>query len=138
MKLLYDNEGITSELFNVFLVYRAGTNRPVHELLAPRRRFQESRINSEFEGMVVEPVSRNALIAVPSRLLSDIRSQLTGDVAKFLLSLHDADPKFDLIGLQHVAALPAIKWKVHNLERLKFENPEKHAQQRDKLMSLFH
>ena len=35
MKLLYENEGLTEELFRVFMVYVASSGRPMHELLAP-------------------------------------------------------------------------------------------------------
>ena len=33
-------------------------------------------------------------------------------------------------GLLRAAALPAVRWKRLNLERLKRENPAKHAEQR--------
>lgn len=35
IKLLYENEGLTEELFRVFLIYLASSNRPLHELLDP-------------------------------------------------------------------------------------------------------
>jgi hypothetical protein len=35
-----------------------------------------------------------------------------------------------LIGLPHAAELPAVRWKLVNLKRLKRENPAKHAEQR--------
>ena len=36
VKLLYENEGLTEDLFRVFMVYVASSSRPMHELLAPR------------------------------------------------------------------------------------------------------
>jgi hypothetical protein len=51
----------------------------------------------------------------------------------FLLSVHDGAPDFDLIGLPTAAELPAIRWKQINIERLKTENPKKHAAQRSTL-----
>lgn len=47
--------------------------------------------------------------------------------------LHDGVPDFDLIGLPDAAQLPAIRWKVMNIERLKNRNKEKHAEQRSAL-----
>lgn len=35
VKLLYENEGLTDDLFRVFMVYVASSGRPMHELLAP-------------------------------------------------------------------------------------------------------
>ena len=58
---------------------------------------------------------------------------LAGEVADFLLSLHDAEPDFGLIGLPQAGELPAVRWKVVNLQGMKQANPEKHARQRNAL-----
>ena len=50
-----------------------------------------------------------------ARLHADIRKQLTGNVSVFLLSLHDVEPDFDLIGLPRALDLPAVRWKLLNL-----------------------
>ena len=71
------------------------------------------------------------------RLHADIRGWLSGDIASFLLSLHDANPDLSLIGLPGAANFPAIRWKLINLEKLKGDNPEKHAAQRGTLEDLF-
>ena len=73
-----------------------------------------------------------------ARLHADIRKQLTGNVSVFLLSLHDAEPDFDLIGLPRALDIPAVRWKLLNLEKLKKHNPKKHAEQRDALKDLLH
>ena len=49
---------------------------------------------------------------------------------RFLLSLHDAEPDFDLITLPQAADLPAVKWKLQNLDKLRRENVTKHAELR--------
>ncbi|MGV1964182.1 hypothetical protein [Agrobacterium sp. 22-222-1] len=49
---------------------------------------------------------------------------------RFLLSLHDGEPDFEVIGLPQAAMLPAVRWKILNLEKLKAQNREKHAEQR--------
>ena len=138
VKLLYENEGFTDELFRVFMVYVASSNRPMHELLAPATPFQDDLYDEEFLGMTRETVTKDMLIETRARLHTDIKERLKGDVAVFLLSLQDAEPDFDLINLPTAVHLPAIRWKVLNLEKLKKENPEKHAAQRDALENLFH
>ncbi len=136
IKLLYENEGLTDELFRVFMVYVASSNRPMHELLAPNMRLSEELHNNEFIGMTREAVTIDALIEVQERLHTDIQQRLTGDIAAFLLSLHDADPDFDLVGLSRAEELPAGCWKLINLEKLKRRDPEKHAAQRGALENL--
>ena len=136
IKLLYENEGFTEELFRVFMVYVASSSRPIHELLAPNARFDEERYSNEFVGMTREAMTKDALIDVQTRLHTDIRARLSGDIAAFLLSLHDADPDFNLIDFPGAADLPAIRWKLTNLKKLKSNNPEKHAAQRRALEDL--
>ena len=55
---------------------------------------------------------------------------------RFLLTLHDGAPDFEAIGLPQTAALPAVRWKVINLARLKEENPAKHAEQREAIEAI--
>ena len=87
--------------------------------------------------MTRAPVTREALAETGRRLHADIGSRLHGDVAAFLLSLHDAEPNFRLLGLPDAADLPAVRWKLVNLQRLRDTNPGKHAAQRAALERLF-
>ena len=87
--------------------------------------------------MTREAVPADALVGTRRRLHADIRSRLKGNIANFLLSLHDAHPDFGLIGLPDVVGLPAIRWELINLEKLKQANPDKDMAQRDALQSLF-
>jgi hypothetical protein len=64
-------------------------------------------------------------------------ARLDESVQRFLLSLHDAEPDFAAIGLPDAGALPAVRWKVQNLAKLKQDNPDKHAEQRALLDNLF-
>lgn len=134
--VLYQNEGITDELFRVFLAYVAGSRRPMHELLAPAGKMDEAVFDAEFRGMAREPVLFGELVDAQNRLTGDIQARLTGDNAAFLLSLHDAKPDFSLLGLPDAANLPAVRWKVMNLERLIRENRAKHGEQREALETL--
>jgi hypothetical protein len=136
-KLLYENEGLTDDLFRVFMVYVASSGRPMHELLAPATPPPDGLFGAEFEGMTRDSVSKDELDETRVRLHADIKQRLTGDIATFLLSLHDAEPDFDLIGLPEAAQLPAIRWKLLNLEKFKRDNAAKHAAQREDLEKLF-
>lgn len=137
VKLLYDNEGLTEELFHTFMVYVASSGRPMHELLAPSAFLRENLYDEEFAGMTREAISRKALAETGRRLHADIRSRLHGNVASYLLSLHDGEPNFRLIDRPEAAELPAVRWKLVNLKRLKQSDPSKHAAQRDALKRLF-
>ena len=135
--LLYEDEGLTDDLFRVFLVYVCASGRPPHELLAPSAIPIEELYTEEFVGMTREEVALSDLETARTRLIADIRSRLTGKSAAFLMSLHDAEPDFALIDLPQAERLPAIQWKLLNLRRLKAENPAKHAEQGEMLKALF-
>lgn len=66
-----------------------------------------------------------------------IRSRLDEKARTFLLSLHDGTLDFDAIERPRAADLPAVRWKLINLEKLKNDNPAKHAEQRSVLEGLF-
>jgi hypothetical protein len=52
-------------------------------------------------------------------------SSLTYDDKEFLLSFKAGRPKWELLPLAHIENLPAIKWKLHNIQRM---TPEKHKE----------
>lgn len=67
MKLLLEAEGITPEIRKAFVVYLAGHDRPMHELLDPRKQDMRETYNREFEGMTTEAVSYESLEAARER-----------------------------------------------------------------------
>jgi predicted nucleotidyltransferase component of viral defense system len=137
VKLLYENEGLTDALFRTFLVYVASSSRPPHELLDPHPIDLDQVFAREFSGMTAEPTDLADLIAMRAQLTEDIKRRLDDGAKKFLLSLHDANPNFSTIGLPQAAELPAVKWKLQNLEQLILQNPAKHAAQRQRLEDIF-
>lgn len=68
---------------------------------------------------------------------TDTRNHPADNVAVFLLSFHKAEPDFELVGLPEASHLPAVRRKLLNLQKLKAENPMKHAQQRAMLEAFF-
>lgn len=84
--------------------------------------------------MQLTPVSETELLSVRERLFDDIQSHLDHPSKRFMLGLHDGKPDFDAIGRPLAAKLPAVKWKIMNLMKLKEQNPRKHARQRDDLV----
>ncbi|MFC5583800.1 nucleotidyl transferase AbiEii/AbiGii toxin family protein [Nitratireductor kimnyeongensis] len=136
VKLLYENEGITDALFRTFLVYIASSNRPPHELLRPSLKVLDQDFVAEFDGMTTHEVSLTELLDVRKRLVGDIAARLDEPVRHFLLSLHEGEPDFNVIGLPDAINLPAVQWKLLNLRKLKEQNPEKHAEHRQEIESL--
>lgn len=137
VKLLYENEGLTDELFRTFLVYVASSPRPAHELLRPSLSNLDEPYAREFVGMTTIPVTLDDLIATRARLIADIGARLDANAQRFLTTLHDGEPDFEAIGLPQAADLPAVRWKLLNLKKLAAENPDKHKVHREELEKLF-
>ncbi|MFT4000853.1 MAG: nucleotidyl transferase AbiEii/AbiGii toxin family protein [Rhizobium sp.] len=130
VKLLYENEGLTEALFRTFLIYVASSGRPPHELVRRSLAEIDEAFAKEFEGMTVDAVSLDALKEVRTKLTADLLVHLDDKAMRFLLTLHDGEPDFEAIGLPQAADLPAVRWKLLNLQKLKEQNPAKHADQR--------
>ena len=136
VKLLYENEGLTDDLFRAFLIYVASSNRPPHEILSPNLIDLEAAYTKEFVGMTTEPIDLSALTATRETLIADVKSRLRGAIAGFLRSLQKGEPDFELIGLPEAENLPAVRWKILNLKNLATENPQKYAEQTKALEKL--
>lgn len=115
----------------------ASSPRPSHELLVPNLINLDQPYAREFEGMTKEAVALTELIATLDRLIGDIQSRMDEDAKKFLSTLHEGDPDFDAIGRPQAAELPAVRWKLINVNKLKADNPKKHAAQGEELEKLF-
>jgi len=136
IKLLYENEGLTDDLFRAFLVYLASSGRPPHELLNPNLRDLEAAFVKEFAGMTVLPVTIGELTAARKILIEDIHDRLSGRTAEYLIGLVNGQPDFNTIGLPAANGLPAIRWKLQNVAMLKRQDTEKHREQIDALERL--
>ena len=128
--LLLDREGIGRDLLKTFLVYLIGHNRPIAELLAPRRRDIAGLYDGEFREMTREPVPLQTLIDVRERLVAALHAVLTEEDRAFLLSVKGRKPDWSLIDLPGIADLPAVRWKLMNLDRM---SEAKHAAALDRL-----
>lgn len=85
----------------------------------------------------IEKVSLDELLDVREQFLKDIKARLDDRARTFLVSLHDGEPDFEVIGLPHALALPAVRWKILNLRKLRNDNPVKHAEQHAEIERLF-
>jgi len=123
---LLANEGIDKTLYQTFLAYILSHNRPVHELLQPRFKDIRQAFEREFVGMTVSDTSLEMLLATREKLVAEISSRLDETSKLFLRSFHTFRPDWNLIRSPAIRNLPAIRWKLMNLERLQAENPEKY------------
>jgi len=118
VRLLLENEGLTPEIRRAFVVYLASHDRPMHELLDPQFKDIASVYASQFAGMVREEVPVAFLCQARERLVNLIRQELDKDEKRFLLSMKQGEPEWDILGIKHLKELPALQWKLQNIRRM--------------------
>ncbi|MCD6141785.1 nucleotidyl transferase AbiEii/AbiGii toxin family protein [Candidatus Bipolaricaulota bacterium] len=123
VKLLLDNTGITPQIRRAFVVYLAGHNRPMNELLAPKLRDINQLYADQFVGMTRNDVSLDDLLEVQHNLADIIVHALDDSEKEFLISVKRGEPKWELVEIDHLDQLPSIRWKLINIRKM---NPEKH------------
>ncbi|KEQ17895.1 nucleotidyl transferase AbiEii/AbiGii toxin family protein [Endozoicomonas numazuensis] len=124
--------GISREIFTGFLTYTLSHPRPIHEVMSPRWKELEQTFYDEFAGMTNEPVELNELIETRSRMVAALQAHFTERDQDFLLSFKRGKPDWTLFDEPSAAELPAIRWKLMNVQRLS-KNKDKHQQQLEKL-----
>jgi predicted nucleotidyltransferase component of viral defense system len=122
---MYESHGLNQEILDCFVVYLAGHNRPIHEVLFSKPHPMEETFKNEFVGMTSEPINLNALLNTQQRLMTELPQVLNQNHRNFLLSLVNATPDWSLLPFNHVQDMPAIKWKLQNLNNLKSKKPAK-------------
>lgn len=133
---LYRHEGITPAIRRAFVIYLASHRRPVHEVLAPQLRDLSHEYHGAFHGLTVEPVDLEQLLDVRARLIRDLQRDLDENERSFLRSLVNANPEWQLLEVAHAAELPALRWKLENLQWLATNDPKKFAAQARALEAL--
>jgi Domain of unknown function (DUF1814). len=123
-------------LMHGFLAMLLGHNRPVHELLHPKMKDQSEVFEKEFAGMTDTEFSYEDHVRLFGELVQFVQNGIA-PYKNFLLDFVALNPDFQSLGIPNVDRLPAIRWKLQNLEKLKKSNPDKFIEQHEKLLQLF-
>lgn len=137
IRRLWQNTGLTPETVECFICYLAGHNRPIHEVLYSRDLDLSIPYENEFKGMAREDVSLDELLTTREKLRAELPGALTEAQKQFLVSLVAGEPIWELMTCPHLAEMPAIRWKLKNLARLKKLNRTKFQFQTEELRRRF-
>ena len=130
VQYLLENEGFTDEIKQGFLYNLLSSSAPINEVLLPNLLDQRKILESQFEGMSVEPFTYSDFEKARQSLLEAIQGGLTLEDRKFLLSVKDLSPDWSVYDFKD---FPSVKWKLQNIERLRSDNPSKYHEQCDQL-----
>lgn len=115
---LLAKEGLSDELRSAFVAYMLSHNRPMSEVLAPRLKDLALEFDRGFVGMTVEPVALDDLLKARDALIADAVGNMPDEHRTFLVGFKRGEPDWELLGLPHVADLPAVKWRQQNYDKL--------------------
>jgi predicted nucleotidyltransferase component of viral defense system len=115
---LLAKEGIDDDLRGAFIVYLISHDRPIAEVLVPRRKDIAQEFAQGFDGMTAEAVTLDDLLVIRETLVAAIAGGMPEAHKKFLLGFKRGEPDWPVLGVPNAADLPAVKWKQLNLDRL--------------------
>jgi len=118
IKVLFENEGVSNDLLRAFLVYLISCNRPIAELLSPKFSDLNQEYVTDFTGMSFVEISLKELEQTRELLVTRIHSMLNDEYKKFLMLFKQGNPDWGLLGLDGVSKLPAVQWKLYNLNQM--------------------
>ncbi len=121
---LLDNEGLSDNLLDVFIVYLISSNQPISKLLNPNLIELKEVFESQFIGMTTKPIELETLTKTRIELINLIQSKLTDKHKEFLLGFKSGNPNWSLLPFEGVQELPSVKWKMINLEKMDVKKRE--------------
>ena len=116
---LLAHEGIDDSLRKAFIVYVLSHDRPMAEVLAPAGLDISTEYRRGFEGMVDKPVTLDELLEAREDLIREIVGKMPDQHRLFLISVKRGEPDWALLDLPTAKNLPAVRWKLENLAKLK-------------------
>lgn len=126
---LLRKEGISTSLRQAFLAYIVSHNRPAIEVLAPTRKDIRSDFEENFLGMTTELVELEELVATREEMIEAIVAQMRDEHRAFLVGVERGEIDWNLSGLTDAANLPAVRWKLTNLDRLEAKRRHRQAEE---------
>jgi len=137
VKYLLANNGFNENIKQGLLIMLLSHNRPLNEIISPNFQPREQEFLLEFDGMTEEKFTYDDHKETFEKLVKIIQASFTEADKDFIIGFHNLNPDWDLLGLKNAKNLPAIKWKLQNLQKLKEQNLEKFNAELDKIIELF-
>jgi predicted nucleotidyltransferase component of viral defense system len=135
VKLLLEAEGISDNLFRAFLVYLVSHDGSIARVINPAPKPLRELFERQFAQMTTEPVTVEALEVARADLLRTLHAKLDDSTKTFLLSFKRGEPQWDLLGVRHAPELPAVRWKLTNLERMKPDQRQKKIKNLERVLN---
>jgi hypothetical protein len=123
---LVNEIGYSTDIKEGVIFFMLCGKRPIHELLNPNPIDQSAIFDSQFNGMTDNSFGYDEYQTTREQLIKIVNESLTPEDKKFLLAFSKGEPDWSIV---NYSKLPAIKWKLLNINKLKDRNPQKYNEQ---------
>lgn len=118
IKGLFEHEGISVRLKEAFIVYLISHNRRIVEILDPSLIDIRQTYETDFVGMTTNPIEMANLLEARSELIRTVNAMIDERDKNFLVDFKEGHPDWSYFSVPHIKNLPAVKWKMHNLDQV--------------------
>ena len=125
IKGLLEHEGITDRLKEAFIVYLISHNRRIVEILDPSLLDINQTYKTDFVGMTTDPIELADLLEARFELIRNVHALLDERDKRFLMDFKEGHPDWSYFSVPHIKDLPAVKWKIHNLDRVEMQERQR-------------
>jgi len=74
--------------------------------------------NGEFQGMTGVEMTLEELEQVQKTLAPSVLASLDASERRFLISMKEGEPEWDLLGIDNLERMPALQWKLLNIRKM--------------------
>jgi len=134
--LLFQEAGFNEDVKNGFIEALVSHMRTMHEVLQPHLLDQRSAFDKQFQGMSDIEFTYEDFEVTREQLVKVVNSNLSETDRSFLLSFKRGNPDWNLFPVAGLNDMPAIQWKLLNIQNLMKSNPGKHKELLLKLETL--
>jgi len=134
--ILLHESAYSKDVKNGFIQALVSHMRTMNEVLEPHLLDQRSAFDKQFQGMSDTVFTYEDFEATREKTIHTVMSSLSEKDRAFLLSFKRGDPDWDLFPVAGLRDLPAVRWKLLNINNLKESNPGKHNELIQKLEAL--
>ena len=133
---LLESDKIDDEIIKGFITMLLSHDKPLHEALNPNIKNQTETYNKQFVGMTDRIFTYSQHIQTLNNLIKIIKQKIM-PYRNLLLDFVQLEANLKDFSIENLDKLPAIKWKLKNLEKLQETNTTKFEEQYNKLAEYF-
>ncbi len=126
VRYILQEEGFHQDVKTGLVYSLLSSARPLHELLCPHDKDQRGAMENQFEGMTDLIFTYEDFEETRTQLTETIHKNMTAEDKAFLVSFNRTEPDWKIYDFERY---PSVRWKLHNLQKLKEAQPDKLEEQ---------